>query len=48
MVAQPLNKYAVRFRYPGEPYVPAVEEARQAIALARELVSEIVTYLLDS
>jgi hypothetical protein len=46
--AAPLNKYAVRFRYPGEPYALPVEEAQQAIALARELVSEIVTYLPGS
>jgi len=43
--AAPLNKYAVRFRYPGEPYAPSVEEAQEAIALARDLVSEIVAYL---
>jgi hypothetical protein len=46
--AAPLNKYAVRFRYPGQPYAPPIEEAQQAVALARELVSEIVTYLPDS
>jgi len=43
--AAPLNKYAVRFRYPGEPYAPTVEEAQQAIALARALVADIVTHL---
>jgi HEPN domain-containing protein len=44
--AAPLNKYAVRFRYPGAPYAPAVQEAQQAIALARTLVAEIETHLL--
>ncbi|HEY1203617.1 MAG: HEPN domain-containing protein [Bryobacteraceae bacterium] len=43
--AAPLNKYAVRFRYPGEPYAPSVEEAQEAIALARALVSEIAACL---
>jgi HEPN domain-containing protein len=42
-----LNKYAVRFRYPGEPYPPSVEEAKQAIALARQLVSDILACLPD-
>lgn len=43
--AAPLNKYAVRFRYPGEPYAPAIEEAREALELARRIVAHILTRL---
>lgn len=43
--AAPLNKYAVRFRYPGEPYSPAIEEAREALELARRIVAHILTRL---
>ena len=32
-----LTVYAWRFRYPGEPEEPTVEEARAAVALAREV-----------
>ena len=37
-----LTEYAWRFRYPGEPAEPDVSEAREALALARE-VYEAVT-----
>jgi len=43
--AAPLNKYAVRFRYPGEPYSPTVEEARGALALAGRIVAGILATL---
>jgi HEPN domain-containing protein len=43
--AAPLNKYAVRFRYPGEPYAPTIEEAREALELARRIVAHILTRL---
>jgi len=34
--AAPMTEYAWRFRYPGELAEPAVEEAREALAIARE------------
>ena len=43
--AAPLNLYAVQFRYPGEPYQPTIEEARNALELARELVAQILACL---
>src|ERR1017187_9403681 len=33
-----LTKYAVRFRYPGAPYEPDVEEAQESLGLAQEFV----------
>lgn len=38
----PLTEYAWRFRYPGEPAEPSVQEAREALALAERVVSGIV------
>jgi hypothetical protein len=43
--AAPLNKYAVRFRYPGEPYSPTVEEAHEALALAGRVVADLLARL---
>jgi HEPN domain-containing protein len=43
--AAPLNKYAVRFRYPGEPYSPTIEEAREALALAGRIIEDILARL---
>jgi HEPN domain-containing protein len=40
-----LTKYAVRFRYPGAPYEPNVEEAQEAMGLARESVDTVLEKL---
>jgi len=40
-----LTKYAVRFRYPGAPYEPNVEEAQESIGLAREFVDTVLAQL---
>jgi HEPN domain-containing protein len=40
--AAPLTEYAWRFRYPGVPDEPALEEIDEAIAVAREVVREII------
>jgi HEPN domain-containing protein len=39
--ATPLTKYAWQFRYPGDEPVPTLEEAAEALALAREVVAAI-------
>ncbi len=44
-VAVPLTDYASRVRYPGEPEEPAVDEARGALALAREGYEAILNHL---
>ena len=43
--AAPLTEYAWRFRYPGEPEEPSVEEADEAISIAREVFDRIVSIL---
>ncbi len=43
--AAALTEYAWRFRYPGEPEEPGVEEAEQALALAREVFDTISSRL---
>jgi hypothetical protein len=40
--ADALTKYAWRFRYPGAPYEPALDEAWTALHLSREVLSAIV------
>ena len=45
MRAASLTQYAWKFRYPGESQEPSVEEAEQAIALAREVYQAIVLRL---
>jgi HEPN domain-containing protein len=40
-----LSAYAVRFRYPGAPYRPSLEEARAAEAIAREVFEAILARL---
>jgi len=40
-----LSAYAVRFRYPGAPYQPSLEEARAAEAIAREVFEAILARL---
>lgn len=41
MRAATLTQYVWKFRYPGEPQEPSVEEAEQAIALAREVYETV-------
>ena len=43
--ADALTKYAWRFRYPGAPYEPTLEEGRAAFDLAREVVNAILRRL---
>lgn len=40
-----LSQYASRFRYPGAPYEPRVEEGQAAMALAREVTEAVLTRL---
>jgi HEPN domain-containing protein len=40
--ADVLTKYAWRFRYPGAPHEPTLEEAQMAFNLAREVMSSIL------
>jgi HEPN domain-containing protein len=40
--AATLTEYAWRYRYPGEPNAPEEAEAREALALARVVISEIL------
>jgi HEPN domain-containing protein len=39
--AEPLSDYAWQFRYPGDEPAPTVEEAAEALALAREVVAAV-------
>ena len=41
----PLTNYAVRFRYPGSPWEPVLDEARESLALAHEVVNFILSCL---
>jgi dihydroneopterin aldolase len=43
--AETLSEYASRFRYPGDPYEPPMEEAQAALALAREVAEAVQTRL---
>ena len=45
--ANSLTKYAVRFRYPGAPYEPDLEEGQAAHALAREVLEAIMFRLRE-
>ena len=40
--ADALTKYAWRFRYPGAPYEPTLDEGRTAFNLAREVMDAIL------
>lgn len=40
--ADGLTKYAWRFRYPGAPYRPTMDEARSSAALARQLLEAVL------
>jgi HEPN domain-containing protein len=41
----PLTEYAWRFRYPGDLAEPPVEEAREALAVARQVVESLLARL---
>jgi HEPN domain-containing protein len=41
----PLTEYAWKFRYPGEPELPTIDEAEAALALAREVYDAILDRL---
>lgn len=43
--AAPLTEYAWKFRYPGEPEPPPLDEAEAALALAREVYDAILNRL---
>ena len=43
--AAPLTEYAWRFRYPGDLDEPSVEEAREALAIAREVFDGLLSRL---
>ena len=43
--ADALTKYAWRFRYPGAPYEPTLDEGRTAFNLAREVIGSILSCL---
>ena len=43
--AEVLSAYAWRFRYPGAPYEPTLEEAQTAFSLAEETVNAILSRL---
>jgi HEPN domain-containing protein len=43
--AAPLTEYAWKFRYPGEPELPPLNEAEAALALAREVYEAILSRL---
>jgi len=43
--AVPLTEYAWRFRYPGEPEEPSLEEAEEALAIAQEVFEAILRRL---
>ena|SRR6266511_616926 len=43
--AGPLTEYAWRFRYPGDPDGPSPEEARLALAVAREVLGALLARL---
>lgn len=40
-----LTPYAWRFRYPGAPLAPAEDEAREALALARQVYEAVLSRL---
>jgi HEPN domain-containing protein len=40
--AAPLTEYAWRYRYPGDPLEPPIDEVRRALAVAREVVASIL------
>ncbi len=45
--AAPLTEYAWKFRYPGNPDDPSIEEAEEALATAREVYDALLTRVPD-
>jgi HEPN domain-containing protein len=45
--AAPLTEYAWKFRYPGEPEEPTIDESDAAVALARSVCEAIVARVPD-
>lgn len=45
--ATELTPYAWRFRYPGTPSVPTMDEAREALRIAREVYEAVLARLPD-
>ena len=43
--AVPLTEYAWRFRYPGEPEEPTLDEAKEALTTAREVFEAVLKCL---
>jgi len=43
--AAPLTQYAWQFRYPGEPEEPGIEEADEALSLAKKVYKRIRKFL---
>lgn len=43
--AMPLTQYAWKYRYPGEPVEPNEAEAREALALARQVYDAVLARL---
>jgi HEPN domain-containing protein len=43
--AVPLTEYAWKFRYPGEPEEPSLEEAEEALQIAQEVYEAILARL---
>ena len=43
--AAPLTEYAWRFRYPGDLVEPSIEEASEALAIAREVFDSLLSRL---
>lgn len=43
--AVPLTQYVWKFRYPGEPEPPTVDEAKEALLLAREVYEAVLSRL---
>ena len=41
--AAPLTEYAWRFRYPGDLVEPSVEEASEALAIARDVFDSLLS-----
>jgi hypothetical protein len=39
----PLTEYAARFRYPGAPWEPTLQEAQESIEVARTFVHTMLT-----
>ena len=41
----PLSEYAVKFRYPGAPWEPSMQEAQESLQLARSFLNGVLKRL---